>query len=172
MLYDRLQHGHRRCLRIAMVAVVFFFSIGTGVSEADPCADQLVNFEPGDDGGWIDSRVQLPDVVLGLPRGGSEFSQSLDVLSLGSGGSLTLGFLDNAIVDRPGDDFLVFENAFRNSPTLVFREAAFVEASEDGLVFYRFPVVYADGTVATPADLQASPSFDSTDLLEIGRAHV
>jgi hypothetical protein len=166
MLYDRLQHGHRRCLRIAMVAVVFFL-IGTGGSQADPCADQLVNFEPGDDGGWIDSRVQLPDVVLGLPRGGSEFSQSLDVLSLGSGGSLTLGFLDNAIVDRPGNDFLVFENAFRNSPTLVFREAAFVEASEDGLVFYRFPVVYADGTVATPADLQASPSFDSTDLLGV-----
>ncbi len=164
MLYDRLQHDHRRCLRIAMVAILSCL-IGAGVAHADPCADQLVNFEQGDDGGWIDSRVQLPDVVLGLPRGGSEFYQSMDVLSLGSGGSLTLGFLDNAIVDRPGDDFRIFENAFRNSATLVFREAAFVEASEDGLVFYRFPVVYADGTPATPADLQASPSFDSTDIL-------
>lgn len=175
MLSHRLQNNHRRCLRIAMVAILACL-IGPGVSYADPCADQLVNFEQGEDGGWIDNQVQLPDVVLGLPRGGSEFYQSLDVLSLGSGGSLTLGFLDNAIVDRPGDDFRIFENVFRNSATLLFREAAFVEASEDGLVFYRFPVVHADGTVATPADLQASPSFDSTDLLGLagltpGRSH-
>lgn len=136
-----------------------------GAAGADPCADELINFQKGSDGGWVQSGLVLPEVVLGVPQGGSKFSQSLDVLSLGSGGTLTLGFLDNIIVDLPGDDFRVFENAFHNSPSVIFREAAYVEASADGTTFYRFPVTHSDGTPATPAELQANPVFDSLGLL-------
>jgi hypothetical protein len=153
----------RRRAFVATAALVLTF-IGAGIASADPCADELTQFEQGNDGGWIKKGLRLPDVVLGLPRGGSEFAQSLDVLSLGTGGSLTLGFLDNAIIDLPGDDFRVFENAFRNSPTAVFREAAYIEASEDGLNFYRFPVTYADGSLATSNDLEATPVFNSEGI--------
>lgn len=154
---------HRRRFFVIAAALVLTL-IGAGVSKADPCADELTNFQQGSDGGWVQGGRRLPEVVLGLPQGGNEFAQSLDVLSLGTGGSLTLGFLDNAIIDLPGDDFRVFENAFRNSPSAVFREAAYVEASEDGTTFYRFPVAYTDGTPATSSELQATPVFDSQGL--------
>ena len=164
MLQRRAKLNLGRRLGCAGVCLVLL-SFGTGVASADPCADELTSFQQGDDGGWVNNGLSLPGVVLGVPRGGSEFSQSLDVLALGTGGSLTLGFLDNVIVDRPGNDFRIFENVFRNSPTRLFREAAYVEASQDGITFHRFPVIYADGTPATAADLQATPTFDSTGLL-------
>ena len=55
------------------------------------------------------------------------------VVSLGEGGSLTLGFAE-PLTDHPGPDFAVFENAFDDG----FLELAFVEVSSDGVVFVRF----------------------------------
>jgi hypothetical protein len=57
-------------------------------------------------------QAELPNVVLGPPKGLGETDGSLDVASLGNGGSITLGFAPSAIVDGPGPDFIVFENAF------------------------------------------------------------
>ena len=34
------------------------------------------------------------------------------MLALGSGGEIVIEFADNAVIDGPGPDFLVFENAF------------------------------------------------------------
>ena len=62
---------------------------------------------------------------------------SLDVVSLGDGGWVTLGF-PWLLRDGPGPDLAIFENGF---PTLggVFAELAFVEVSSDGAQFARFP---------------------------------
>lgn len=62
------------------------------------------------------------------------FSDTPEVVSLGDGGSITLRF-SAPIVDRPGADIAVFENALSNT----FLELAFVEASSDGVNFFRFP---------------------------------
>lgn len=60
------------------------------------------------------------------------------VLSLGDGGSITVGF-DEVIVDGPGDDFAVFENGFFDDVTGgFFGELAFVEVSTNGVDFARF----------------------------------
>ena len=61
---------------------------------------------------------------------------SMNVVSLGDGGMATLTF-DRLIVDGPGADFAVFENAFGDT----FLELAFVEVSSDGINFSRFPSV-------------------------------
>ncbi len=58
------------------------------------------------------------------------------IVSLGDGGSATLSF-DPPIVDGPGFDFAVFENAFIYG----FFELAFVEVSSDGNHFERFEAV-------------------------------
>jgi hypothetical protein len=58
----------------------------------------------------------------------------LEVVSLGRGGQITLTF-PQPIIDGPGDDFAVFENAFDDS----FLELAFVEVSADVFTFVRFP---------------------------------
>jgi hypothetical protein len=88
-----------------------------------------------------------PGIVLGPPGNATPTTGSLTVLSLGHGGTITLEFTDNEIVDRPGPDFIVFENPFfctappatASDPWSVFAEPGFVEVSDDGVNFVRFP---------------------------------
>ena len=56
------------------------------------------------------------------------------VVSLGDGGSAICSFW-TPISNGPGFDFAVFENSFNDN----FLELAFVEVSNDGIIFYRFP---------------------------------
>ncbi len=58
------------------------------------------------------------------------------VVSLGDGGSAICEFSE-PIINGPGADFAVFENAFNDS----FLELAFVEVSSDGVNFFRFPAI-------------------------------
>jgi hypothetical protein len=88
-----------------------------------------------------------PGIVLGPPGNATPTTGSLTVLSLGHGGSITLEFDDNEIVDGPGPDFIVFENPFfctappltATDPWSAFAEPGIVEASADGVNFVRFP---------------------------------
>jgi hypothetical protein len=83
----------------------------------------------------------FPASVLGPPAGGGCCMGSLDVISLGNGGSITLAFAGNAIVDGPGVDFLVFENVFDvgGDPAHPYAELATVEVSADGVTWSAFP---------------------------------
>ena len=91
----------------------------------DPFADAVVSFEPGPDAGF--GSEGFPEIVLGAP-GGRGTSGSLDVLSLGELGSITLEMVDLAIYDGPGPDLIVFENAFGT-----WAETGRVEVSSDGV---------------------------------------
>src|SRR5688500_12263686 len=103
-------------------------------------AAQVVQFVRGSGAG-----IFVPANALGHPRGGGLLQGSLDVLSLGEGGSLTLGFAVT-IADGPGADLIVFENAFLNrNLTDSFAEAVFVEVSTDGAWFARFPTKFGGG---------------------------
>ncbi|XXX82232.1 hypothetical protein WMF30_26080 [Sorangium sp. So ce134] len=82
---------------------------------------------------------RFPDIAFGPPKGGGCCGGSTDVVSLGNGGTITFGFSGNLIVDGPGPDFIVFENAFETSPTTVFAELATVEVSQDGVDWIAFP---------------------------------
>lgn len=111
----------------------------------DPYADALVSYQVGTYGGFPSPSL-LPGLVLGPPRGAGLLQGSTsDVFSLGFGGQMVLRFADNVIVDGPGVDFTVFENAFlaENPATLVI-ERAFVDpgivgVSQDGVVWHEFP---------------------------------
>ena len=107
--------------------------------DALPYARGVVSFEPGPGAGF--GQDKLPGVVLGPPRGKGTMAGSLDVLSLGVGGQITLSFGAQGIVDGPGDDFIVFENPFwfRGDPLEVFAELAEVSVSEDGERWVSFP---------------------------------
>jgi hypothetical protein len=78
------------------------------------------------------------------------------VVSLGDGGSAILQF-NSPLKDGVGPDFAVFENSFDDT----FLELAFVEASSDGINFFRFPA-----TSNTDATTQTA-SFGSTDATKI-----
>src|SRR5262245_12526585 len=110
------------------------------VAGADPFADRVVTQVTGTGGGA--GAGGLPSIVLGPPRGGGAFQGSTDTSSLGLGGTITLAFDDNVIVDGPGPDLIVFENAFlpRGLTTLApFAEPAAVEVSGDGVDWHPLP---------------------------------
>lgn len=85
-----------------------------------------------------------PNNVLGYPDSNS-------TVSLGDGGSAVLTFA-SAIVDEAGFDLAVFENG-----ASTYLELAFVEASSDGIHFFRFPshsqtpTAVQIGTFGTPS---------------------
>jgi hypothetical protein len=94
-------------------------------------------FGPGQSAG----QDQLPTPLLGPPKGGGLCQGSTDVVSLGNGGWVVVEFRGNAILDRPGPDFIVFENAFGIGcdPNNVFAELGTVAVSEDGVTWLDFP---------------------------------
>lgn len=98
---------------------------------ADPYVDCLISFDPAPAtvaaGGY--NHDALPDVVLGPP------GASADVVALGCGGQIVLGFAEPVIVDGAGADFIVFENPFNVS----FPEPGRVEVSADGCAWSAFP---------------------------------
>jgi len=84
--------------------------------------------------GVTDAHFSAPEQGLG-PAGTS----TLDVVSLGNGGSITLTF-DAPITDGEGWDFAVYENSFAAD---LFLELGFVEVSSDGAHFARFDSAFA-----------------------------
>ena len=112
-----------------------------------PYGGKVIFYSIGISGGY--GEKYLPGNVLGPPRGGSTPQSSPEqLLSLGNGGSITLEFADY-VTDGPGVDFIVFENPVK-SDSSVFTEAAFVEVSQDGKNFVRFPSIFnADGEGGT-----------------------
>jgi hypothetical protein len=120
-------------------ALVSALGLGLAASAAAQShfATSVVQFNQGSGGG-----IFTQANILGAPQGGGLGGGSLHVLTLGEGGSVTLGF-DVAIVDGPGADFTTFENGFVFGAGSVFSEVAFVEVSTDGVSFARFPSKYA-----------------------------
>ncbi len=88
---------------------------------------------------------------VGLDSNGTKKASVNPVVSLGDGGIAILTFT-SPITNGTGYDFAVFENSFND----VFLELAFVEVSNDGINYFRFPA-----TSNTQTLTQIGP-FDNT----------
>src|SRR5450432_2768926 len=112
----------------------------------------------------------VPRIVQGPPNGGGVRMGSLSVLSLGEGGSIVVELGEN-IVDGPGPDFIVFENAFNvgGDPQNPFAEPATVEVSADGVTWFAFPCTasaYPYGSCAGWHPVLANPATNQIDPLD------
>ncbi len=106
------------------------------VYDATRFVTEVVTVTYGEHAGF--GQGQMPAVVLGPPMGRGAAMGGLDVVSLGLGGSITLR-LGQDVVDGPGPDFTVFENAFTvANGTQTFAEPARVEVSADGVTYAAF----------------------------------
>ncbi|MFO0612701.1 MAG: hypothetical protein U0414_08950 [Polyangiaceae bacterium] len=164
---------------------------GGGAAPADPCSPfvgSVVDVQYGEGAGF--GQEHMPGVVMGPPLGGGEQHGSLDVVSLGNGGRITVAFGDRTIEDGPGPDFIVFENAFYagGDPASPFAEIAAVEVSEDGSSWTAFPCTATAApwgacagwhpTLANPEDNDLDPldpavaGGDAFDLADIGVTRV
>lgn len=149
-------------------------------------ASSVESFEAGPNAGF--NQDKLPGIVLGPPLGKGTSSGSYDVLSLGAGGEIVLGFGDLAIVDGPGPDLVVFENAFwpGGDASMVFAELGEVSVSEDGETWLTFacdsvgdgegnfkgcagvtPTLVYDAATLIPLDPTLSGG-DAFDLADVG----
>ena len=101
-------------------------------------ATKVVSYTQGEGGGF--NADKLPEIVLGPPKGGGCCSGSVDVVSLGNGGEIVVGF-DVEIVDGPGVDFVVFENPFDigGDATNPYAEPGEISVSEDGKTWSTWP---------------------------------
>ena len=140
-----------------------------------PYADEVVSFVPGEGAGY--GEESMPEVVLGPPTPGPPESGSLDVLSLGVGGEIVLGFSGRAIVDGPGPDFIVWENVFwvGGDRTAPFVELGEVSVSDDGVRWVTFPcgVSGRDGVYDTGcAGWRPRRDFDPCEQVPLDAAQV
>jgi len=153
--------------------------------EGLPYATSIESLTPGDGAGFNASK---PEVVLGPPRGLGTSRGSLDVLSLGSGGEIVLGFGERQLEDHEGPDFVVFENAFwpGGDSSQVYAELGEVSVSEDGETWLTFtcesegdaegnfpgcagwtPTLEFDPLQVLPLDLELTGG-DAFDLADVG----
>ncbi len=100
-------------------------------------------------GANLDAAWMTPERALGAAQGTSG-----DVVSLGTGGRITLTFAD-PIANGAGYDFAVFENSFSDT----FLELAQVEVSSDGINFFGF-----DSYSLTPDPVNAFGTIDPTNI--------
>ena len=105
--------------------------------------------------------VSFGDETLALGKPGG----TMDVVSLGDGGTATLTF-DSPICNAKGPDFAVFENGLHPDTdptmTLYFLELAFVEVSSDGEHFFRFPAV---------THVQCETQLENADAIDPSQIH-
>lgn len=156
-------------------------------SPGGPFVTGVVSFSPGPCGGF--GAGSLPGVVEGPPIGGGTSKGSTDVVSLGVGGSIVVSFAPNAIVDGPGVDFVVFENAFDigGNAQNVYAEPGEVSVSDDGATWFTYPCTATAGNPPygqcagvnpvlsapngiSPLDYPACGG-DGFDLADLGVAH-
>lgn len=133
--------------------------------------DYLIEY--GDNGGF--NSHLFPDIVYGLPQNGG-----VDVVSFGGGGYMWIGLNDYFIVDGPGVDFTLFENAVISNLEGHFAERAQVYVSVDDFVYFPFDCdhddpneVYAGCAGVNPVNAEENPldssvsggdSFDMADV--------
>jgi len=106
--------------------------------------DTVFSFKPGQGQNNGQSPEYYPKNIFGLPtKTATEYipaSSPDDMLSLGLGGEIIVGFINYSIVDGDGPDFTVFENAFINpANNKIFAEPAKIAVSEDGINYFEFP---------------------------------
>lgn len=121
-------------------------------TETKPCVQgfvtSIISVDYGVGDGYGQDTERFPtNPVLGAPQGEDLFNGGLNVLTLGLGGSIVLGFDDPntgtvGVRDEDGPDFIVYENAFQiqnTDPPQYYVELGEVSVSEDGLAWKAFP---------------------------------
>lgn len=161
-------------LRWLSIALVLALALGCDVEA------------PIEDSGYLEEgtvRVELDrgsgagfgslSAIYGEPTNQSG-SGTLDVLSLGNGGEITIDLGDRVLVDGEGADFIVHENSFvvSGDPRNPFAEVAVVEVSQDGKTFFTFPFDYnPEGKTVRERFVGFAgidPAGDRFDLRDVG----
>lgn len=105
--------------------------------------DTVIAFTPGTKQTSGQGPSFFPKNIFGVPDVRADTAVPITdpraVCSIGYGGTITVGFSKHVLVDGPGADFTIFENAFRYGNKRMYAEPATVEVSTDGVDYKLFP---------------------------------
>lgn len=134
--------------------------------------DTVYRFTPGTGQNAGQSETYYPQNIFGLPWANADSlvpaSMPEDMLSLGMGGEIVVGFKNHEITDGEGDDFYVYENViYMQMVGGLFAEPAKVAVSSDGENWVEFPYdeMTLEGCAGVSPTLKAE---DSTDIRKRG----
>ncbi len=128
-----------------MKYIFLFFTILTSLTAQPYYIDTVYSFQKGKFLEYQDSiNPYYPNNIFG--RHSSKATKNIpetsqqEILSIGLGGEIIVGFKDYIITDGPGIDFIIFENAFINPINQgIFAEPAIISVSYNGIDFIEFP---------------------------------
>lgn len=129
---------------IIIITVVFVIGNFIAYSTTNRFIDTVYSFSPGSGQNTGQSFEYFPMNIFGPPSKNATNSipetAPNEIVSLGLGGEIIVGFKNSYIVDGDGVDFIIFENAFFNPINKkIFAEPAIVSVSEDGINYIQFP---------------------------------
>ncbi|HRP02119.1 MAG TPA: T9SS type A sorting domain-containing protein [Candidatus Kapabacteria bacterium] len=149
------------------IDTVYFYKLGTLIYQ-----DSINPYYPNNIFGKPSAKASLE-----VPEASPE-----EILSIGIGGEIIVGFKDYVLKDGDGVDFIIFENAFINPVNQgIFAEPAIVSVSSDGVNYIEFPfnTVTMDGFAGiNPINGKYEPSQyplcggDGFDLATIGMDNI
>lgn len=180
----RMRRNNRRRLKgLGLAGILVLSSPLLQAQERSYATPDAVGFFKTGEGGGRGSEY-MPGNVLGLPdtaaREGVATIDPKQILSLGLEGEIVLRFDGVQIIDGPGQDFTVFENAFAyrlGGKDKLYAEPGEVGVSRDGVEYVDFPydpttLQGCAGVTPTNGDQPPyDPSLsggDGFDLAEIG----
>lgn len=151
---------------IATHVMYFFLLTVSSIAQYQNVAiDTVRKFTPGTGQNSGQGPAFFPANIFGQPDPTASDSvpstNPRQVCSIGLDGLIEVGFKNFIIVDGPGADFTVFENAFRVGKNRVYMEPGVVEVSKDGIVWIAFP--YDTTTYKGCAGLTPSSGSDPFD---------
>lgn len=157
-------------------------AVSTMIVTTSVCAQQRIGADtvlllmPGSGQNSGQGPVFFPRNIIGLPDSTASAERPVtdprSICSIGLGGEIILGFSGHAVVDRPGADFVVYENAFTYGGGRIYAEPAAVSVSADGVTWTPFTCHAATlrgcaGVTPTDASLVYGGG-DAFDLADVG----
>lgn len=134
--YDWKNVGNRGSKLLTIIIVGLLALIDVAAQQQRVLCDTVMEFVPGTGQYTGQGATFFPRNVLTGPaqtaRADVPSTDPREICSIGLGGRITLGLRRRVIVDGPGADFTIFENAFFYDKGKIFAEPATIELSKDG----------------------------------------
>jgi len=128
---------------LSLIIVMLLSLPFTSFSQQRFAFDTVHSFVPGSGQRTGQGPTFFPRNILTGPspsaRADVPSTDPREICSLGLGGSITLGLRSKVIVDGPGADVTIFENAFYYNGGKIFAEPARIELSADGITWKQVP---------------------------------
>lgn len=129
-------------MKKSLLILIAFFCAYSAKSQV--YIDTVLSLKPGTVQNAGQDSESFPMNIFGPPSALAKYtvpaSDPKDICSIGLDGEIIVGNKSHYIIDGPGPDFTIFENAFmRLADSMIFAEPGIVSVSENGIDFIEFP---------------------------------